>query len=468
MCLVPVRESRFTRSQLADIPASDRDSLDLRDPDGQVFTAATVALSLDGPIADGFAVVLVPSADDSGISYWHLFVAREGEVFVYRVRHSPYSSFDLRVDDGAPVALDPRDDASHRIAPITSWGLKGYVLSQPAAAIYAQQEEFVDPKGDSVSLLKGGRGMVAAVARTNADADTGVVAIVDFAIGADGQLARLGQRLDGLPSLPLGVALSFDGRNDRVLSKSSYTNYPDWYAQAWVRWRDIDAGSLRCVLATEDTAGTQDVSLSIDSDGKLVVEGHDSAGQATVWRTVRCVPRRRWTLVGVMAKAGYPPLCYVNNHPVMFEQGERSELVKSTVFMVWAGRLPNDSKGSALPFCGEMSDLRLYNATASNVQGEEVLDPDAAFQAGNLMMHWPFTEGTGSTSNGDRSNEGTITGAQWIPAGPPSQRSSRVRATHRPCSTPAASMRAATRSQRRSPPPRIAAASRSPVATACG
>ncbi|WP_106087923.1 hypothetical protein [Enhygromyxa salina] len=72
--LVPARESRFARSQRADVPASDQDSLDVRAPDGGEFVAATVALSLDAPIDDGFAVVLVPSADDSGNRYWHLFV----------------------------------------------------------------------------------------------------------------------------------------------------------------------------------------------------------------------------------------------------------------------------------------------------------------------------------------------------------------------------------------------------------
>jgi hypothetical protein len=427
LCLVPVRESRFSRSQLADVPASNQDSLAVRTPSGELFVAATIVLSLDGPISDGFAVALVPSSEDSSTSYWHLFVCRDGEVFVYRVRNSAYAPFDLRAaaGDEAPTTLDPTDDSCHRITPITSWSVAGYALSQPATAVYAQQEEFVDPNGDAVSLLKGGRVLLAAVARTSSSADTGVVAVVDFAIAANGQIAVLDQQLPSLPSLPFAVALSFDGRNDSVRSNAWYGGYMRWYAEVWVRWPGGDEdGTTRCVLATEDQLGTNDVAVSLDSDGKLVVQGRDPQGQLTTWRTVRCVPRRRWTRIGVLADEGYPPLCYVNSGPVAFEAGELTQLVKPQNFQLVLGKWRGQGQASAQPFLGELSDLRLYSASQSNIERDDLLDPDAVLHDNNMIMHWPLAEGTGSTTSGI--GQANITGAQWTPAGPPSQRSMQV------------------------------------------
>lgn len=415
--LVPAGESRFQRSQLADMPASDTDSLGRAGLDGVPFQAATVQILLDGPVLDGFAAVFVPGAEDPRYGAWHLFVARSGAMYTYRIAKTASAAVDVSGDGGL---RDPSDPASEKITPCAHWSVPGVHLAQPAAVFYAQQEQIVTVSGASCSLAKGARVMVAALGSASGASS---LQVTDFAVGAGATLAAVSGALPSAAaaSLPQPVALAFDGRNDSLRSTAIYGGYPNWLCEAWVRWGGDPAGGgrERVLLATEDNSGDSDVVLLVDDEGRLVMRARTTGGSYTTWRTVRCVPRRRWCRVGYLAMTNEAPVCYVNDLPVPFEVADVPAMQHSSNFDVvigtWRGN--GEVEPVTVGFLGEVGDVRLYNPTGFT--RAQAASPNYTLTTGNALLWWSLQEGSGTAVSGPK-GDATVTGATWSAAGTPS------------------------------------------------
>ncbi len=429
--LVPAQESRFERSELADVPASDKDSLARTSPEGKVFVAATTIIELDGPVQEGFAVTLTPSTAETGYSWWQLFVCRNGSVYQYRILSTPFAFFDLRNDDTQYDPVDPQVTTFHQIAASSSWNIRDSYLSDPAAVFYAQREEFLDVNGDSTWLLKGARVALALVSRARSSDLAGPVALVDFAVDVHGQLTRVNEELEVLGNMPKGMALAFDGRNDSVDVNYSPGNIKNSYTEAWI-WtpgeEDAVEGSDvlgRCIFSF-DSDGFSGVALSLDCDGKLVVTtGQSGSTDSTHWKSKRCVPKRRWAQVALYLPENSPPVLYVNNSRVSLETQSTTNLTISGNKHLVLGR-SSQSETVVLPFSGLLSECKVFENLV--LSGDQIDDPALALNAADPTVWLVAKDGTGSTMSHSgegivASFQGTITGAQWTSACAPSETS---------------------------------------------
>ena len=390
--LVPVTESRFVRSGVADVPGTEHDALGTRATDGQIFVAATREIVLDGPIDDGFCVSLVPDAEGTG-GHWHLFVGRGGAIVGYRIRRSPYADFDLRQTvDGTVQTHDPALPTSREIAAFTSYQGSGESLRAPASLVYAQQEAFVDPDGRSASLMTGVRLLLTAVT-----ADSGSVAVFDLAVTEEGTLAEVDGPVS-LADVSFGVSLVFDGRLDAVRTDDTFQT-SQCRMEAWIRpsrLPDDPTDCLRSVWSLVDTDGEAVAVVSLDGEGRVVVDGVAAGESPTRWRTYRAVPQDRWTQLAVIVGDDGMVECLVGEDTLPYLESGQPLTLGSKPWTPVLGQGGED----AAAFLGEAQSFR-------------IADPDGEVD----QLHWTLDldHPTQMVNTVDDDAPGSIDGAQWGP-----------------------------------------------------
>lgn len=419
--LRPAREARFVRSQLADLPKGERDSLARSDLDGEPFLVATQEIRFADSIYGGFAVVRTPSQASPDFGYWH-FLLGGAPLKGYRLAKTPLAAFDRGSDaraelESVPDGSLPALTSVWTLAIPDGMDLPGLFL--PSALLYAQQEDTLDLEGNRNWLQRAARVMVACIYNDTTSA-LGPIMVFDFAVAEDGTLTEIGdlsaQFNQFVPEV-LGTCLEFDGRNDSV--RAEIGSQPGLFIALWF-WRAAETESesppTRCLASIGDSSKEESFAFGVDSSGRIVILGQSSQGM-TRWKTGPFVPPERWTEVWVSVAPGAAPQVQLGELLIPIEEWTTEDaappnilfpLKKDLTFGLgdWVGE---DSPPAELaPFQGKMSQAQLCVCLSSNFDS-------AAPTSLAPILDWRMEEGSGDVLSETLAYSGLISGAEWVP-----------------------------------------------------
>lgn len=425
--LVHATETRYVRSENADVPASDKDSFGNASLDGTAFVEPAFVIPLASPVVDGqaFAVVKVPGEPTA---VWHVVMAVGNELQVFSVPGSFQVPFDVSGLSGFGVGSGdwpfPLIEPSARFT--TSTGGDWITLSDPAALLYYRQEP-AQADDEQVILL-----MTNASVLVTANASNGNMATLDLAVGRDGRLAD--STMDvwmsssaspfnlPLQSMPFfGTAVELNGRSD-------YFQFPDLTdssagaaAQAWIR----PAAGMKqeqCILELAlDSATFYRVLL----DAQLNLQVQVQFGVATSPMTNQCkgtgpLSPLVWANLAIVLEPSGVLTTYLNGRQV-HSVGFGNSHASFTRLQASVGR---SSLGRSY-FSGTVSEIRLATSRWKSMVQEDMSKP--ASNSCGMLYAFPLDEGKGNTLTSSidstQAHDEVMIGGRWVAAASPSRMS---------------------------------------------
>ena len=406
--LVPPWEVRYRRSQKTDLPADRKDSFGTLNMEGVRFVEPTTELGMIGNLqGGGFAVQILPT-DVASVERWLILAwnSSNNKLDAWSIRRSANGMFDLS---------DTIDPTSKQVLPSASYfpaDNSRTFTSGPAALFYHRQEWLKDEQGVERLFDRTARVMVAIPSSPGNQ-----VAVLDFAVGKNGQLAAVTEALPIATAPAPTTAILLEGSHQTAIAVGVLANAPTQAVtiECWLRATTAGSG---CCSILQSASGTLAFLLA-------VVDGVP-AFSATVGGNTTAVSGPRlglgdWThIAGVRDTAGTLTI-YVNGQP------------STTSIAISKPPTPPTSGylfGGAGGFSGALKEARLWNIARSRsdilLKMTGTIAPnDPAW--GNLIGYWQMNEPTdasrlttmpNSAGSGAAGN-GSLAGAQWVPSNAP-------------------------------------------------
>src|SRR5690606_28889726 len=218
-------ETRYIRSENADVPASDKDSLGGQTMDGELFIEPAFLLPLDLELApdDEFSVVRVPV--DTNAAVWHIFAANGNNILSFSIPSTLLLPFDVSSLNGFNIFSNKNKLSYPLITPSAkyqpSYNGQQLTVTNISSTVYYQQEPAQNKDGDNLSMMTNAK-----VFLTLSGNSTNLL-VVDLELGINGRLAGSSptEWMDAnaepnilqLSDAPFfGTALELNGRSDYI------------------------------------------------------------------------------------------------------------------------------------------------------------------------------------------------------------------------------------------------------------
>ena len=190
--LEPVWEVRFQRSGKQDVPDGPRDSQNYTSPDGTPFIEPTIELPMIRDVTDGqFAVLILPN-ESSSAKTWQFFTvnAHTKTLDLFAFAMDENGLFDV-----SDKPLGPDGDISPDVSvKLTLTAIDNPIplefAGAPTATLYTLRERVRTTPGTDLLLKRTARVLVAQPVKRQGAAQV-EVAVLDFALGKNGQLAQI-------------------------------------------------------------------------------------------------------------------------------------------------------------------------------------------------------------------------------------------------------------------------------------
>ncbi|MBL6447060.1 carbohydrate-binding protein [Fulvivirga sp. 29W222] len=419
MTLTHATETRYIRSENADIPASDKDSLGSQSMDGEPFPepAHLLPLSIELSNKDCFDVVKV-SVDKKFV--WHIFTA-PGALLTYSIPGSFQVPFDMSQLDG--FDLNTNGTRYPLLEPSAKYQLPANA-SNISAAVYYRQEPAQTKDGDSISMLTNA-GILVCFSQHNSP-----FGVLDLDLGLNGRLAGSPTETwmeSDLASIALspdnapfyGTALELNGRSNYISLPSQSSNQvaPDGgiTIEAWVMaYEDPEQDQYLVELETDDD---KSFGIKIDKEFNLSLFAYLGTLVECPTDSPPLLPNIWTHLSMTVASNGYISL-YINGRAA-FQNFYGQRLSYQTLCC----SIGKSDKITDSFFKGAVSEIRLWNTELSQ---EELIENQNIDVSGhnNIKLIYQLDEGQGNTltnSVDNASDENAVTGGRWIRAASPAQ-----------------------------------------------
>ncbi|MBC9797227.1 LamG-like jellyroll fold domain-containing protein [Sinomicrobium weinanense] len=249
MALAHATETRYVRSENADVPASDKDSLGSESMDGEPFLEPAFLLPLDVQFSptSTFAVVRVPVGDKSPV--WHIFAPQDQYIVAFSIPASLFVPFDVsqlhgfnKFSTNTNKQTFPLIEPSAKYLPVHNNDDDGSgqnttpPVSNLSATLYYRQEPAYTNDSGAISVMTNAGIMLSLSCGQ-------LFSVLDIDLGLNGRLA--GSSTEkwmnsdpeavelNLPEIPFyGTALELNGRSDYItLPNSSASGHT---FEAWI------------------------------------------------------------------------------------------------------------------------------------------------------------------------------------------------------------------------------------------
>ncbi|HEX8651801.1 MAG TPA: LamG-like jellyroll fold domain-containing protein [Pyrinomonadaceae bacterium] len=439
--LVNTWEVRYRRSRNANIPADRNDTFGTTDMNGNHFIEPTTEMSMINNLHGGWFSVLILPTSLKSIQRW--------QIFAYDSSAQSLNSFSfLRSQDGMfdlGNAIQIGENHSVTVPPENSFNLtfeEPYggtnaslnFTSGPTAVLYSRQERFTNEYGRPQLLKREARVMVA-IGVTNADNEiTNEIAVMDFGVGTNGELAQISAEAASNLSIahtPLTCnALEFNPRRNTEITvqalKVSDAQAPaQWMVGVWLKPLSKDGMIIQGGQVSGYTAEQMPLfSLSlVDGIPQFTIQvTTESNGQtSTSWLT---------------AVADSPLLIGDWHYLMGFWDGE-TETIGISVDGYVQSATPQSS-GSAIQniglsiggpngFTGHLGNVQIFSVYTPLywfVYMNAGIDPT---QHAGLVAFWSFVQTSNLSADfpnlmpdlTDNHNNATVSGARWVPTSAP-------------------------------------------------
>jgi len=187
--LQPAWEVRFEKSGKEDVPANEKDIQAYLDPEGKPFLEPTIELSMVTDMTGGqFDVSLLPIMNSDRFC-WQFIALNNAtkKIDLYTIPADGNNLFDLT---GKTVGSDNRlhPDKSFSVKVKNGSAIPFEVSGAPATSFYTKQEKVVGPDGETSSVKRSGRFMIALAGTFGGTVST---VLVDASVSASGTLADI-------------------------------------------------------------------------------------------------------------------------------------------------------------------------------------------------------------------------------------------------------------------------------------
>lgn len=318
--LQPAWEVRFERSGKEDVPANAKDTQGYLSPEGKPFLEPTLELAMVSEFVEGrFDVSLLPVMDSSRYQ-WQFTVLNSTtqKVDLYTLPADGNGLFDL-----TGKAITP----SNRIVPDKSFSVKVAngsttpfsVTQAPAASFYTKQEKVVDVDGQSSSLKRSGRFMIA-LAGTHGG--TAATALVDASVSTLGTLADIPEDLTASVIQEANYTLAYNGSAYVGLTSASPNPLEIKGAFGFKLWIYPEAATAgrRFIVGTINTANEANSAPYLALvDGAILEVGFGDGSQRISCRTAQpLISMNNWfhVVVDYQGKGTHPFTLTINNSAV--------------------------------------------------------------------------------------------------------------------------------------------------------
>ncbi len=401
--VVNATQVRYRRSRKADIPLDRKDTFGYKDMNNWPFLEPTAELQfLDNIVPGCFAVAIVPT-ELAGVTRWQFICQKEGsdKLINYSIARSQDGGFDLE---------DSIDPDTGQIEPVAQFELvdsSGATLPLNSAVAMGRydQQEWQANEYDSVTLQKREMRVMAAV---SAGTDN-ILAVLDFGIGNDGQLTKIGDKITINAHAPIQGALQFNPEIGSNVAIPAIELGDKLTIEAWIKPSCFSEKSSFLITSSDKAKVPFTLGLS---DGVPYVV--DNVG--TVVAGLSPVSVYNWTHVAASYDGKFT--LYINGQPFTEDNGVSGD----------AGPVPVDGYiwgGGDNGLAGDMTDVRFWNEARTKVQilgamNTPISSKDADWK--KLMGYWlcnepaddkKFTTVANSASNGAVA-DGDLNAAKWV------------------------------------------------------
>lgn len=408
--LVNATQVRYRRSRKADLPLDRRDTFGSQDMNGRSFFEPTVELDfLHGLTPGRFDVAILPT-ELAGVTRWQFLAqnAESGKLVSYSILRSPDGGFDLEDSMDPDTGAVLPDSEFDLVDPA---GAKLAVTSGLSLIRYDQQEWQTDEYG-RVTLQKREMRAMAALAI----GPEGKIATLDFGIGRDGRMTRIGETLTIAGPADLQGALRFNASIASIVAIPAIATGPALTVEAWVL-PSTNAGEGAVIMAS---AADADVAFTLGLDAGIpYFLGPDGKTVAAL----EPLSIHDWTHVA--ASWDGTAILYVNGQPFTAANGVEGG----------RGTPPNAgyALGGAEGVTGDLAAIRLWKTARSQAQILATMNrvvtsaaPDWADLVGAWQGNAPagnarFTTVPNSAATGAAA-DGALDGAQWVASRAPATR----------------------------------------------
>jgi hypothetical protein len=407
--LEPIWEVRFQRSGKEDIPDGPRDSQGYTSPDGTPYIEPTIELAMVKDIDAGRFEALILPSQASTARRWQFFAVNKAS------ERLDLFSFAMDEDGLFDFTGMPRNehgnvlpDASVRLTyQDTNGGKVSLALAgKPAACLYSLRERVLTSSGDDLLLKRTARVMLAQPVKQGGGALQ--FATIDFALGKDGRLAKLGPDMVATTINPANDALQFSNSAFLHLPQSpSLVLAGSFKADFWVN--ATSAGSDQYIFRGDHAVEPKSAAPYV----KITPDLHVAAGFGTGTESVEAR-----TDHAVIVPSQWAHLT------VEYNSSGRSAAGDFSIFL----------NGNALPVTGGHANGPAAGNAITTISGQEsgligVLDALKIWNTGGtaheLVGDWPFDSvdyGTTPPTTPDASenkNDATVHGAVLVPCTAP-------------------------------------------------
>jgi hypothetical protein len=401
--LEPVWEVRYQRSRKKETPSSAKDTLGYQDLNGEPFIEPTLELGgfdLQADLAD-FAVMILPTSTPNLERWQFFFLQSDGSLTSYSLPRTADGLFDFGEPDETSGSVTP--DIVSNSAAFTSISGGQLKMSGIAALPYSQQELFATLEEGTRQVKRQLRVMVAGTVAFQSDQEPLDIAVIDFGVDQNGQVASLDRQVDLVKLVPPQKGLLFNGGSVKCdpLQTSSAKSLT---IEAWVKPR---AGRDKYSVITIWDSSTTYLALSFDRSGAGQVTLATNGEQKTLEFTVGelFTGPERWVHLAFVFGANNCRF-YRDGFLAVTTQdlGQDWEPDES----IWANKIyiGGDSNGSE--FLGQIGEVRLWNQVRSeddivDLLHKPISQPD---EVEHLAGYWRINEGLGSTVKNYASKKG--------------------------------------------------------------
>ena len=423
--LVHALETRYIRSENADVPASDKDSLGNQSMNGEPFLEPAFLIPLDVELmpAQEFSVVRVPLDNQQAV--WHIFAPGGDLLLAFSIPSSLFVPFDVSQLSGFNIYVD---------------GPKGYPLLVPSAkyqlvyadepqtvdhisaSLYFQQEPAHNDDGDAISMMTNAKVLVGLTG------NSGLFSVVDLELGLNGRLAGSSTamwmkndqpvntlQLNDIPFY--GTALELNGRSDYIALPDSSANGRTF--EVWIK-PDADPQDDQCILELGFGEGDNKTAAGVClmKDLRVGVFKIDGSTNYTFCPTVLDrippVPADVWTHIAFTVGSGYVR-GYLNGWLI----GEL-DVQAPSIGQANAGNVGCSQLAAGYYFKGSLSEIRIWSTTLQTRQLIKYRSIDVLKQQkdSGIKAVYQLDEGQGTSLvnkvNSNTQENAMCCGGRWV------------------------------------------------------